>query len=787
MKKYSELLLKAQSFEILNHYLSPFNKNIALKQGTLISNPFLEEKQKTPSFNIYFSKRKQTWLYKDFATEDHGNCFELVKRLLNLSFKDALERIKTDLPHLVVFKNSSFSDQNENYLNPPELHQKMPLIRDFTNKELEYWKAYGITHKILKEYNVFALNKNYSLKEKNFENQFSPTFAYSYGNAFKIYRPYATSQRFFFKGSKPENFYFGMDQLPESGEFVIITGGEKDVMSLKANGFDAVCLNSETALPSDWLLKRLKERFDHIIVLYDNDETGKRKSLEICKKFSLIRVELPSRDKLKDISDFFKAKYSEKELGALINQTIKNSDPQKINEKSAPWSNISNSPLISEIIYEKLPPFLKDVCLVQNDKRSRDSVLISALTTISGCLPNVFGEYGGRTFYPNLFCFVIAPAASGKGNLGLIRYLAEEVHQSIIKECKVLYSKYKEEMKAYKDPKKNCEMAEPVKPDFKILLIPANTSHAAMIEQLYQNKGTAIIFDTEADGLGNAFKNEWGNYSEMLRKAWPHEPINSLRKLDMKFIDILDPKISVILSGTPNQTIAIIKSAEDGLLSRFIFYVFTGDPVWQDVSPEANKTNLTEHYKQCGKRVKEIYDHFLINPCEIKLTPEQWDHLNKFGDRSLKEVHTFLTDEALSIPKRLGVVLFRFTIILTCLRVYKLNLKQSVIHCSDEDFQTALGISEVLLEHAKLVYVNLPQLTSVLDPIKQKLYNALPTCWFSSKQAEEQGKIFNISDRTIRGYLKTFAEKGLLEKGKLGQYLKPPLPSLPSLPDLKVA
>lgn len=787
MNNYTDLLLKQHSFEILNYYLKPHNKNMPLKQGKTISNPFLNQKQKTPSFNIFYSKGKQSWLYNDFATGDKGNCIELVKQLFKIPFKDAMDKIRSDMPELFNDDFSLLSSKSEITEKQNFSRQDMLLKRNFSTQELEYWKSYGITAEILKEYAVYAIDYKNSFKENNLPDAFFPVFAYKYKNAFKVYRPFAKNQRFFFKGEKPQEFYFGFDQLLESGEFVILTGGEKDVMSLKAKGFPALTLNSETALPSDLLLKQLKDRFDHVLILYDNDETGKRKSSEISQKFSLIRVELPSRDGLKDISDFFKAGFSVKDLEILISDALKNYEPKNLKEKRVSWSNIADSPLISDRIYENLPPFLKDVCMVQKDKRSRDSVLISALTTLSGCLPNVFGEYGGRTYYPNLFCFVIAPPASGKGNLALIRYLAEDVHQAIIKDCKEHYSRYKEEMKAYKDPKRTYEMAEPVKPDFKILLIPANTSHAAMMEQLYQNKGVAIIFDTEADALGNAFKNEWGNYSEMLRKAWPHEAISSLRKLEMRYIDILDPRISVILSGTPNQTIAIIKSAEDGLLSRFIFYVFTGDPIWLDVSPEGNKTNLTEHYKQCGKKVKEMYDHFLRNPCEIKLTSSQWDQLNKFGDRSLKDVHTFLTDEALSIPKRLGVILFRFAMILTCIRAFESNAKDSELYCSDEDFQTSLGICEMLLEHAKLVYVNLPQSACILDPMKQKLFDMLPSGWFSSKEAETLGKSFNLSDRAVRGYLKAFSDKGLLGKGKLGQYCKHTLPGLPSLPDLKVA
>lgn len=83
-------ILENLSLEIMNYYLQAFNNNRPLKQGKHFSNPFLKEKQKTPSFNIYFSKKSNTWLYNDFATGERGNCIELVKQLYRLTFKEAI-------------------------------------------------------------------------------------------------------------------------------------------------------------------------------------------------------------------------------------------------------------------------------------------------------------------------------------------------------------------------------------------------------------------------------------------------------------------------------------------------------------------------------------------------------------------------------------------------------------------------------------------------------------------------------------------------------------------------
>ncbi len=48
-----DILNKVTSYDILNHYLLPFHKEHKLIGGKNINNPFLAEKQNTPSFNIF--------------------------------------------------------------------------------------------------------------------------------------------------------------------------------------------------------------------------------------------------------------------------------------------------------------------------------------------------------------------------------------------------------------------------------------------------------------------------------------------------------------------------------------------------------------------------------------------------------------------------------------------------------------------------------------------------------------------------------------------------------------
>ena len=58
-----------------------------------------------------------------------------------------------------------------------------------------------------------------------------------------------------------EEYVFGLAQLPNKGDILFITGGEKDVLSLSAHHFNAICFNSETAQIPRGIIESLSLRF----------------------------------------------------------------------------------------------------------------------------------------------------------------------------------------------------------------------------------------------------------------------------------------------------------------------------------------------------------------------------------------------------------------------------------------------------------------------------------------------------------------------------------------------
>ncbi|MBG6131765.1 hypothetical protein IWQ47_003493 [Aquimarina sp. EL_43] len=299
------ILNKVNLQDAFNHYLQPYHEKGILKQGKHISNPFLANKQKTPSFNIY-NTGSNNWRFKDFATGDEGSIFDLVMRLKQCDFKEALMIINKDFSLNLTYEN-------------PKVDFDIQRKQQWQPIDLEYWLTYGITAPILKHFSVYPVEKYCRLNSQGKRISFNsssqnPMYGYKISSdCYKIYCPLSTRFRFAWLGNKPEAYIFGYKQLPKTGNRVFITGGEKDVLSLYARNEPAICFNSETANPPPKIIDNLKARFKEVIVLYDIDHTGISQSIKLSNKYGLQRMILPEKlmeDKGKDIADFYALGYN---------------------------------------------------------------------------------------------------------------------------------------------------------------------------------------------------------------------------------------------------------------------------------------------------------------------------------------------------------------------------------------------------------------------------------------------------------------------------------------------
>lgn len=455
---------------------------------------------------------------------------------------------------------------------------------------------------------------------------------------------------------------------------------------------------------------------------------------------------------------------------------LKTPPTQKTTEKPQPSGEQTELTLtFPEIIYNNLPDFLQYVTAKATSPEDKDLLLLGSLVVVSACLPNVFGNYDERRVYPNLFLFLTASASAGKGRLTLCRKLVYPIHKALRERYKVLYDTCKQEKALYNSAKKDQPTAdEPQEPPMLALLMPANSSATAFFQILNDNNGAGLMFETEGDTLAQTFKSEHGNFSDGFRKAFHHETISYLRRKDREFVELENPRLSALLSGTPKQVSALIPNAENGLFSRFIFYFMNIKPVWKDVFANSGDQTLDLYFRNLGEHFHNFYN-CLKQQQEMRfcLTASQQQASNAYFTQAQVQFLALYSNDYIATVRRLGLITFRIAMILTVLRLMKTNKFVSLLICTNTDFNTALEMVKILVQHAASVFDTLPA-----DPAppttnnpKLALLQALPQQFDRSKYIEV-AKQLEIPESTADKQIAQFLAAGLLTRQTHGNYAK---------------
>lgn len=440
-----------------------------------------------------------------------------------------------------------------------------------------------------------------------------------------------------------------------------------------------------------------------------------------------------------------------------------------------PQEKQDETPVFPKALYDNLPVFLHDVCKVFNSDREKDIVLLGTITALSSCLDKIYGYYNNDKVYPNLYLYVTAPASAGKGSLKYCKNLINHIHEDLKALGKEMMNEYNRNTILYNQEKnKNPDMEKPQEPPTKLLFIPANISSTGAFQLINDNEGKAIIFETEGDTLANSFKSDYGDYSDGFRKAFHHETISYYRRTNREYVDILKPKLSAVLTGTPKQVLTLIPDTENGLFSRFMFYSFTMVPVWNNVFQKQTDNGFDEYFNKLGETFYTLYQEFKkCNEIEFHLTESQQIQFNQYFEKNQADFIALLGDEAVASVRRLGLIFFRIAMVLSTLRIFETAELPSPLYCEDIDFDNAKLMINTLLQHSKKMFLyiksNNPDMS--VDNLKNRFFEQLPD-EFSRQQAIDIAKTLEISERTADKYLKSFIGKFLEKSITYGHYKK---------------
>ena len=427
---------------------------------------------------------------------------------------------------------------------------------------------------------------------------------------------------------------------------------------------------------------------------------------------------------------------------------VEKPDIELIAEIKESTPQIYDTPCLPTEVYDHLPDFLRTCCELFKDGIEKGIFLTSALGVLSACFPKVEGYYFKKPLSPQLYLFIVGPSAAGKGSMEWSKYLGQTIHDLLIEQSTKERSVYELELEKYDNLHRAIKQSavKPILPKRRMFFIPGNSSNSALTQALAENNNSGLIFENEADTMANTAKQDWGDSSDLFRKAFHHETVSLYRRKDNEYIEIKNPHMAIVMSGTPNQLKRILPDAENGLYSRYMYYAFEDHGGFKNPFESNSQDDYIAFFKQKGSVVSEYYQHLHNRTQSIvfKLTEEQALRFMNYFDVMLHKNRVLVGHDFDASVKRMGIIHFRIAMILTVLRMFEDGDITDTLTCSDQDFETALTIVTTLEKHAIAIYNNMDN--NQLKGRSRAFYEKLP------------GKF----DR--QGYLKVASELGIIPK-----------------------
>ena len=422
----------------------------------------------------------------------------------------------------------------------------------------------------------------------------------------------------------------------------------------------------------------------------------------------------------------------------------------------------------------------------------RDVMLLGALTAIGASMERyVRCPYAGKLQSPCLQSFIVAPSASGKGILSLIRLLVEPIHDEIRQQVAAEVKAYKKEKAAYDVMgKERSKVEAPQMPKNRIFLISGNNTGTGILQNIMDANGTGLICETEADTISAAIGSEYGHGSDTLRKAFDHDRLSYNRRTDQEYREVKKSYLSVLLSGTPAQVKPLIPSTENGLFSRQLFYYMHG--IWAWINQfESGEADLEAIFTDIGLEWKKQLDLMKTHGVHtLRLTDEQKQEFNALFSDLFFRSGLANDNEMSSSIARLAVntcrIMAEVAMIraLECDQPYQFknssihlltpdkeiatdNIKDGIITRWDvtitaEDFKAVLELVTPLYRHATHILSFLPstEVKHRANADRDALFEAMGN-QFTRAQLSEQATTMKIKPNTAFGWLNRLIKKGL--------------------------
>ena len=274
----------------------------------VINSPLRQDNN--PSLGLFINNKTNSLWFKDFGSGEKGSLYDLLAKMWNVSKDKVYDRILEDMPAPAPMRKHGVKVYRKS-AGKVEVR-----VREWRDYDIAYWDSYGISLPWLKFGEIYPIS--HIILTKNGHSYPIPAEKYAYVYverkdgivSFKIYQPYSKEYKWM---SKHDSSVWDLwTKIPEKGDKLIITSSRKDALAIWSNtGIPALSLQGEGYIPKEHVVQQLKDRYNKVYVLYDNDfqseeNHGRMYGKMIAERFNVTQIEIPEKWESKDPSDLVK-------------------------------------------------------------------------------------------------------------------------------------------------------------------------------------------------------------------------------------------------------------------------------------------------------------------------------------------------------------------------------------------------------------------------------------------------------------------------------------------------
>jgi hypothetical protein len=273
---------------------------------------------KHPSFGYFHRGGK--WRWKDQATGEYGNLYELIRRLYNLdTFQDTLQyinsRLSLGLEQPLLYRPACIIESKRQLKNLTREVFMQVIRKEYTPKEYTIWKRWCTTAALLRFYDVWSASQLWMRDDKEemkllwTRTDDNPIFFAHFPESrhIKAYRPLETDRKKRFLGNANNTTdiqgYKQCNIKQRRPHLLILTKALKECIYYRAWGLDAMAPHGEGHYLDPDFIRHLRKYCGCIISFMDNDKAGHHASWLLREEFDIPAAFVPKQLKAKNITD----------------------------------------------------------------------------------------------------------------------------------------------------------------------------------------------------------------------------------------------------------------------------------------------------------------------------------------------------------------------------------------------------------------------------------------------------------------------------------------------------